>query len=129
MILAVCVDNRMGLSFLGKRLSKDALLREKLLALSGGKLRMSVYSMKQFGCEVYAGADYLSGAQDGDWCFCENGDYADFAGQIEKIVLFQWNRDYPADLHFSFPGEWRLVRSEDFPGKSHETITMEVYEK
>lgn len=128
MILAVCVDNRMGLSFMGRRLSKDALLREKLLALSGGNLRMSEYSAKQFDESVYSGPDYLSGASEGDWCFCENGDYEGFTEQIEKIVLFKWNRDYPADLHFAFPGEWRMVSAEDFPGKSHETITMEVYE-
>lgn len=127
MILAVCVENRMGLAFMGRRLSKDALLRERLWELSGGSLRMSPYSAKQFSEPVYAGADYLSGAQSGDWCFCENGDYEGFSGQIEKIVLFKWNRDYPADLRFSFPGEWTLVSSEDFPGKSHETITMEVY--
>lgn len=129
MILAVCVDNRMGLMFMGKRLSKDALLRKKLWELSGGNLRMSAYSSKQFDEPVYAGVDYLSGAGGGEWCFCENGDYEAFAGQIEKIVLFQWNRAYPADLHFAFPGEWRMVSEEDFPGKSHETITMEVYEK
>lgn len=129
MILAVCVDNRMGLMFLGKRLSKDAHLRAKLLALSGGALRMSGYSAKQFDEPVYSGEDYLSGAEDGDWCFCENGDYAAFADRLEKIVLFKWNRDYPADLYFAFPGDWHRVSAEDFPGKSHETITMEVYEK
>lgn len=129
MILAVCVDNRMGMAFMGKRLSKDALLRGKLLEISGGNLRMSGYSAKQFDDPVYAGADYLSGAVNGDWCFCENGDYAGFADHLEKIVLFKWNRDYPADLHFAFPGEWHMVSAEDFPGKSHETITMEVYEK
>lgn len=129
MILAVCVDDRMGLQFRGRRLSKDALLREKLLELSGGKLRMSAYSAKQFEAAVYAGADYLSDADSGDWCFAENGDYLDFAEKIEKIVVFKWNRTYPADLHFTFPGQWRLVSVLDFPGKSHETITMEEYLK
>lgn len=129
MILAVCVDNRMGMMFNRRRLSKDALLREKLLELSGGSLRMSTYSAKQFEAQVYAGDDYLSGAGAEDWCFVENDDYAPFSDAIERIVLFKWNRDYPADLHFSFPGQWQLTSSLDFPGKSHETITMEVYEK
>ena len=129
MILAICVDNRMGISFMGKRLSKDRGLREKLLTLSGGKLRMSVYSGKQFGPGVYMAADYLSGAAEGDWVFAENAEYLDHADQIAQIVLFKWNRDYPADVYFSFPGDWTLVSSEDFPGNSHETITMEVYRK
>lgn len=89
---------------------------------------MSESSAKQFSQAVYAGADYLSHAGQGQWCFCENGDYLDCAPDIEKIVLFRWNRDYPADLYFTYPGEWRLADSQDFPGKSHETITMEVYE-
>ena len=129
MILALCVDNRMGLMFQNRRLSKDAVLRERLLDLSGGHLRMSPYSAKQFDCDVYAGDDYLSGSAQGEWCFVENDDYAAHADEIEKIVLFRWNRDYPADLYFAFPGEWNLVSGEEFPGRSHDMITMEVYEK
>lgn len=129
MILALCVDNAMGLMFSRRRQSKDAAVRERLLALSGGRLRMSPYSAKQFDADIYAGEDYLSGAQDGDWCFVENGDYQAFADKAERIVLFQWNRDYPADLYFKFPGQWHLVSTEDFPGTSHEKITQEVYEQ
>lgn len=129
MIIAVCVENRMGLMFQNRRLSKDALLREKLLELSGGSLRMSVYSGKQFSGPVYAGTDYLTGAGDGQWCFVENDDYLSCQDRIEKIVLFKWNRDYPADLYFTFPGEWRMIHTEDFPGNSHDKITMEVYER
>lgn len=127
MIIAVCVDDRMGLLFCGKRLSKDAALRQRLYALSGGSLRMSAYSAKQFDVPVYAGADYLSGAEDGQWCFCENSDYLQYAHEIEKIVLFKWNRAYPADVHFTFPGQWRLASTQDFPGTSHEKITQEEY--
>ena len=129
MILAVYVDDRMGLSFRGRRLSKDAALREKLLCVSGGSLRMSDYSARQFDGRVYSGGDYLSGAKEGDWCFAENTDYEAFADSIDQIVLLRWNRHYPADEHFRFPGKWNLVRSEDFPGTSHEKITMEVYER
>ncbi len=129
MILAAIVDNRMGLSWMGKRLSKDAAFRRRLLELSGGNLRMSPYSAKQFAESVYAGTDYLSGARPGEWCFAENGDYLAWAQEMEKVYLFRWNRDYPADVFFTFPGEWHLARTEDFPGTSHETITMEVYER
>lgn len=128
MIVAVCVDDNLGIQFNRRRQSKDAALRAKLLELSSGALRMSEYSAKQFDCPVYAGEDYLSDAQMGEFCFCENTDYLEFADQIEKFLLFRWNRVYPADVHFSFPGEWRLRSAEDFPGTSHETITMEVYE-
>ncbi len=129
MILALCADDRLGMSFGGRRQSKDAEVRQKLLELSGGSLRMSDYSARQFDEAVYHGPDYLSGAQNGDWCFSESTDHEEFVEKIEKIVLFRWNRHYPADIHFQFPGKWLLVQSEDFPGSSHDTITMEVYEK
>lgn len=129
MILAACVDDRMGLQFGGRRQSKDAALRQKITDLSGGNLRMSHYSGRQFQSGGYTGDDYLSAAKPGDWCFAEDTAYLEYAGSIEKIVLFKWNREYPADLYFEFPGEWRLSSTEDFPGTSHEKITMEVYEK
>lgn len=129
MILAVCADDRLGMSFGGRRQSKDAQVRRRLWELSGGNLRMSDYSARQFEEPVYHGSDYLSGAADNDWCFAENPDYEGFSQKIGRIVLFRWNRHYPADACFRFPGEWSLVCSEDFPGSSHETITMEVYEK
>lgn len=127
MILAVCVGDRLGLRFGGRRQSKDYAVRRRLLELSGGQLRMSEYSARQFEESVYSGADYLSGAKPGDWCFAEDREYLDHAGSIERIVLMRWNRHYPADEYFEFPGKWALVRSEDFPGSSHEKITMEVY--
>ena len=128
MIIVLCVDDNMGLAFNRRRQSKDAALREKLASLSGGQLRMSEYSARQFDIPVYSGPDYLSAAAPGDWCFCEDTDFREYAGQIERIYLFRWNRVYPADLYFSFPGQWRLISSEDFPGTSHEKITLEVYD-
>ena len=129
MILTVCVDDRMGMSFGGRRQSKDSVLRQRLLTLSGGSLRMSGDSARQFEEAVYHGSDYLSGAKNGDWCFVENLDYENYEAAIEKIILFRWNRHYPADVQFRFPGKWALTGYEDFPGSSHEKITMEVYEK
>ena len=128
MILAVCADDRLGMSFGGRRQSKDSAVRRRLLELSGGNLRMSEYSARQFDEPVYSGTDYLSGAKSGDWCFVENGDYEGFSDAIEQIVLLRWNRHYPSDLRFSFPGKWNLTQSEEFPGSSHDKLTLEVYE-
>ena len=49
---------------------------------------------------------------------------------IEKIILFKWNRNYPGDFFFDIDvtsNHWILQESKDFPGSSHEKITMEVY--
>jgi hypothetical protein len=50
--------------------------------------------------------------------------------KIEKLVVFRWNRQYPADQHLDLSlAGWKLQQTEDFPGKSHEKITEEVYAK
>ncbi len=130
MILMCCVDDQMGLQFNRRRQSKDAAVRQRMLELAGGALRVSPFTARQFEASagVYVGDDYLSAAKDGQSCFCEDLEYLEHAEKIEKIILFRWNRLYPSDLKFQFPGSWRLEQTRDFPGTSHETITMEVYD-
>ena len=49
MHLIVCVDDRMGMGFAGRRQSMDRVLREDLLALTrGAALWMAPYSAGQF---------------------------------------------------------------------------------
>ncbi len=129
MHLVVCIDERNGMSFLGRRLSSDRLLRENMLALTEGRpLWMSPYSAAQFEAKanIREAEDFLILAGDGEYCFCENVLPRE---KIESIILYRWNRRYPADLHF--PQELldsRLcVQVTEFPGFSHETITREVY--
>lgn len=129
MIIAACVDEAMGLQFAGRRQSRDRVLIQELEAMAGGRLRVCPSAEKLFGSGCCTGGDWLSGAGAGDWCFCEDCAYLPYADRIEKIVLFQWNRSYPADLYFQFPGAWTLVSRRDLVGSSHEKITVEVYEK
>ena len=49
---------------------------------------------------------------------------------IEKIILYRWNRKYPADFRFDInleDSEWKLAETREFTGSSHEKITEEVY--
>ena len=49
-------------------------------------------------------------------------------GRVERVVLYRWDRAYPADLYWDLSLEgWTLARREEFPGFSHEIITKEVY--
>lgn len=128
MILAVCVDDKMGIQFNQRRQSRDSAVVADLLE-SADVLWMNPDSVKLFPNEasVKAEQDFLSLAAEGEWCFVEDSSYLDHADRIEKIVLYRWNRIYPQDLTFTFPGQWRLAESRDFPGSSHEKITREVY--
>ena len=72
--------------------------------------------------------DFLDRAGQGEYCFAENTDLAPLADRLEGLVLYRWNRAYPADRRLGLdPGAFRLVRRTDFPGSSHEKITEEVY--
>ena len=130
MDLIVCVDDKMGMSFGGRRQSMDRLLREDLLALTqGAALWMAPYSAKQFETlpeNARVAEDFLEAAGEGDYCFCE----LQLPQKPEgSIILYRWNRHYPADRFF--PEEWlqcrNLKESREFPGNSHEKITREVY--
>lgn len=131
MILIVCVDDAGGLGFNRRRQSQDRALRARMLG-KWGRLWMNAYSAGQFAKEdpVTADEGFLEMAGPGDACFAEGPAAAEALDRAEKLVLYRWNRKYPADCHFPLDLEargWRLEETEDFAGSSHEKITEEVY--
>ena len=137
MILAVCVDDNMGMLFNGRRQSQDRAVRQQILQeLGNHTLWMNAYSAKQFARisgNIQSYETFWEKAGHGDWCFAEADFTAgmdDCMNKIEKIVLFKWNKIYPADTYFSLSlKDWTLEESTDFEGYSHSTITKEVYVK
>ncbi len=135
MIVMLCVDDKNGMLFNRRRQSKDRVLQQHVLALAGSRrLFMSPYSRKQFtdtgSAEIIVDEAYLEKAEAGDYCFVEDGDVVSHADRIEKIILFRWNRNYPADTFFTLDlSGYILEKTEDFAGNSHEKITKEIYRR
>ena len=134
MYLIVCLDDKNGMLLGGRRQSRDRVVCEKIAKkATSGKLWMNTYSAKLFSqipAEICIDDAFLEKAGENDFCFVENTDFLPYAEKIKKIVLFKWNRHYPADKFFSLDlndGLWHLQNSVDFPGFSHERITMEEY--
>lgn len=135
MIAIVCLDDRGGMGFNGRRQSRDARLRQKVLELTAGsRLWMAPCSAEQFGPEgagrICVSAAFLEEAGSGDYVFVEDRALAPFAERLEQLVVFRWNRVYPADRYFDLDltrGPWQKTEAVDFPGKSHRRTTMEVY--
>ena len=129
MILICCVDDRMGMTFNHRRQSQDRLLRQRVLELSGGSLWMNEYTARQFADaedKTIVDPDFTQDCPKGAYCFVE--DIPVFDLKPERIILYRWNRTYPADTYFDIPlQEWRLLSTSDFPGYSHARITEEVY--
>ena len=137
MHVMLCLDDKDGMLFHQRRQSQDRVLRRHMLDLCGAQgLWLDAYSAGQFAEQerAYLRIDdhFLSLAGEGDYCFVEDAQIAPFLDRIEDIILFRWNRVYPADRYFdrSLLGRgWTLRETEEFPGFSHAKITKEVYEK
>ena len=135
MIAIVCVDDMNGMIFNHRRQSQDVNVRQYILNICKDKvLWMSPYSAKQFGENVNCNnsEDYLLEAAPGEYCFDEDQPLLPYEKYIEQIVIFKWNRVYPSDMKFDIPLDehnWKCISTDEFPGKSHKKISVEVYEK
>jgi len=130
--LIVCLDDRNGMMFNRRRQSRDMLLCERVLALTTGKLYMNAYSAKIFpeSEKIVACEDFLTKAGKNDFCFCE--DAVETLENVTGIIIYRWNRLYPADVHFGFDLEeegFELVSTEEFIGNSHPVITEKIFKK
>ena len=128
------MDDRGGMLFNRRRQSQDRVLRGDLLALAAGRpVWMNGYSLGQFGPEtgdLRTAEDCLDRAGKGELCFVETTDPAPWLERMEGLVLYRWNRRYPADLYCTLPLEdFVLEERREFAGSSHECITREVYRR
>lgn len=137
MIIIACVDERNGMMFNRRRQSRDSAVCGDILRECGGKkLYMSTYSSKLFGDveekNIRITEEFLKEAEEEDFCFIEDIQISGFENKIRTVILYQWNRRYPADRYFLLDlsdGSWELQRTEELKGSSHEKITKGVYER
>ena len=133
MILIYCVDNQGGIPFNHRRQSQDRLLRARILEKTAhSRLWMSPYSAKQFqqetGPQVSVSEHCLEETAPGEYCFLETPDLPEDLGRIQQVILYRWNRDYPADVFCPLDfTRFQRTAEEEFAGSSHKTITEEIY--
>lgn len=135
MRVILCCENSNGIMFNNRRVSKDTFVVQKIVEMTKDcKLWMSKYSYSMFKendvSNINIAENVLVEAADGEYCFLEGELLMQCEKWIEEIVLFKWNRDYPADFKLDIDlSAWQLKHTEEFVGNSHECITMEVYSK
>lgn len=133
MIVIVCVDDNKGMMFNHRRQSRDIKVCEDILATVGeGCLFMNEYSYKLFGGllsdNVHVDSEFLQKAEMGEYCFVEDMSLLPFIEKVEKVIIYWWNRSYPADFYFDLPiGGWKVEDTMEFEGNSHERIKKEIY--
>lgn len=128
MTIYVCLDDRNGMLFNKRRQSRDAAVLADIRASLPGALNIDPFSEKlirEAGVPYILAGDALP---ENAHFFAEARAVAPLLTQGTTLVVYRWNRHYPADVRFDADlSGFTLQSSEEFPGTSHETITKEVY--
>lgn len=131
MTLMICVDDRLGMAFNQRRQSRDQVVCQDMIKIAAGRpIQMEERSAKLFenldGNILPTG--FIQDPDPGTCCFVEFQPADILLQKADQLILYRWNRHYPADLYFdvSLDG-WQQSERIEFPGASHENITREVY--
>ena len=134
MTLIVCLDDHGGMMFNRRRQSRDRVLIAELMAHIGDRrLVVSPYSAPLFPADapdVTVAEDPCAAAGTDEFAFVEDTDPIAAWDRVTSVMLYRWNRVYPADRRFrgDMTG-FLLSETHEFVGFSHEKITKEVWKK
>jgi len=137
MKVIVCVDDNNGMMFNNRRQSRDRILIEDVVKnVVGGNLLMAPYSeplFKDSNIDAFFLSEYiLDEADPEDYCFIENKALLPYSDKIDELIIYRWNRTYPADMHLDIDPaalSMKHVSTTEFAGSSHEKITKELYKR
>ena len=136
MTVIVSIEDRGGMLFLKRRVSKDRLLTDDIAKTVGdGVLYVSDFSEELFSesnVSVLCVPNPLDVAGKDDFVFVENMEIKNYTDKIDRLIIYKWNRKYPFDFSLDIvPAEcgFSLSESCNFKGYSHEKITKEIYVK
>lgn len=131
MKVLVFLDDAKGMMFNHRRQSQDRILRDRIQEIcTGHTIWMNRYSYKLYGEVGNSKVDeaFLEKAEADDFCIVETAYLKKVEEKIERLIVFWWNRKYPADLYLDLDlYDWRLEETKEFAGFSHDKITEEIY--
>lgn len=135
MKIIVCLDEKGGMLFNNRRQSSDRIIRQDMLQMLGEqKLYVNAYTAKQFAEEemdkLVVDEECLEKAETDDLVFVENIHVGEHVSKVEQVIVYRWERTYPADFFFDIDlasKEWMLLTEQEFAGHSHEVIWKEIY--
>ena len=127
--VVVCLDDGMGMMWNSRRQSRDRVLIEELIGSTRETIYVHPYSEPLFpGCDRLVVTDDPLGECESGICFIENLPILPHKDKIRKLIIYKWNRTYPADMHFDLPLDGaRMISKTKFKGSSHDKITKEEY--
>ena len=127
----VCLDDRNGMSFNGRRQSRDSKIFEDIRQELPGELLIDPFSEKLI---ERAGLPYrlMEGPLPEEGNFFLEMRPAQEALAADRIVIYRWGRHYPADRRWDLGLEaqgYSLAEQKAFLGTSHELIGKDVYRR
>ena len=148
MTIIACVDLRMGLSFNGKRQTRDKLVVKHILNNCDPKLGLTVTprsgryimdSMKSLDEELTIPLHIVpeltpENAQSSD-IFIETGtpdSISELLDMADHVILYVWNTTYLYTEQFpdiQNQSVWTLTHAELMEGSSHDEVTIQLYER
>lgn len=133
MKVIVCLDDNNGMLFNNRRQSRDRIVTEDIIEnLNGENLYVLPFSQKLFeGFDNVCCIDCasVSKALTDDTFFIENLSLSAM-DNITTLVVYKWNRIYPADFYCDIDfNKFSLIQEIEFKGNSHEKITKQIYIK
>ena len=136
MTVFLCIDDRGGMTFMKRRLSRDKIMIEDLSKEVGeGILYISDFSEALFSdseLSVMSVSNPLASAGKDDFAFIEDIPISNAIDRIDTLIIYKWNRKYPYDFALDIDPlncGFSLLSSCDFKGNSHDKITKEIYRK
>ena len=136
MTVFLCIDDRGGMTFMKRRLSRDKIMIEDLSKEIGeGILYISDFSEALFSdseLSVMSVSNPLASAGEDDFAFIEDIPISNAIDRIDTLIIYKWNRKYPYDFALDIDPlncGFSLLSSCDFKGNSHDKITKEIYRK
>ena len=135
MVLYFCLDDRNGLSFNHRRQSRDSAVLKDITAHLEGELMIDPLSrriVEEAGIPWCYAPEQLPEDMEAAFYFVEERHPGDWVALADKVVLYRWNRHYPADRWFDIDLNalgFSLKETVDFVGTSHRNIPREVYAK
>ena len=136
MTVFLCIDDRGGMTFMKRRLSRDKIMIEDLSKEVGeGILYISDFSEALFSdseLSVMSVSNPLASAGEDDFAFIEDIPISNAIDRIDTLIIYKWNRKYPYDFALDIDPlncGFSILSSCDFKGNSHDKITKEIYRK
>lgn len=115
------------LLFNRRRCSQDSAVIADIVSMyHPAEICVSAYSSP-----LFPGAKVIQNLQEAEngILFLEDLPLSSALAQAQQLIVYRFDRVYPADVRLEIPKEFQLKESKEFSGSSHDKITREVYEK